>query len=104
MNPRLQYVHQSGHGQLAVSLSTKPLGGPVFLKQSIRRCACANLHPYSLISTVVIVLSICASSYVFLNQRHADQRPARPWFLEIAFVPEVGMHACTCVCMIVCTA
>ena len=31
---------------------------------------------------------------IMLSQSHAGQRPARAWFLEIAFVREVGMSAC----------
>ena len=29
-------------------------------------------------------------------------RPARAWFLEIAFVREVSTYACVCVCVDVC--
>ena len=31
---------------------------------------------------------------VFLNQARAGLRPARAWFLEIAFVREVGVCVC----------
>ena len=34
-----------------------------------------------------------------LNQACAGRKPARTWFLEIAFVREVGMSACVCVCV-----
>ena len=34
-----------------------------------------------------------------LSQVHAGQRLARSWFLEIAFVHDVGMSACVCVCL-----
>ena len=33
----------------------------------------------------------------FLNQVRAGQRPACAWFLEIAFVREVGVCVCVCV-------
>ena len=32
------------------------------------------------------------------------RRPARAWFLEIAFVREVGMRVCVCVCVCVCVS
>ena len=35
----------------------------------------------------------------FLNQARASRRPVRAWFLEIAFVREVGMCVCVCVCV-----
>jgi len=35
----------------------------------------------------------------FLNQAHAGWRLARNWFLEIAFVHDVCMHVCVCVCV-----
>ena len=38
----------------------------------------------------------------FLNQARASHRPARAWFLEIAFVWEVSM--CVCVCVDVCVS
>ena len=34
----------------------------------------------------------------FLNQARAGRRPARAWFLEIAFVRGVSMRVCVCVC------
>ena len=39
-----------------------------------------------------------------LNQARAgcSLRPARAWFLEIAFVREVSMRVCVCVCVCVC--
>ena len=36
------------------------------------------------------------------NQECAGQRPAYTWFLEIAFVQEVGLCVCVCVCVCVC--
>ena len=39
---------------------------------------------------------------IFLNQARAGHRPARAWFLEIAFVREVSMRVCMCVCVDVC--
>jgi len=48
---------------------------------------------------------------MFLNQARAGQRPARDWFLEIAFVRDVSMlcvcvcacaHVCVCVCVCMC--
>ena len=30
------------------------------------------------------------------NQVHIGQRPARTWFLEIAFVHDIGMSVCVC--------
>ena len=39
---------------------------------------------------------------VFLNPTRADQRPVRAWFLDIAFIQEVGMHVCVSVCVCVC--
>ena len=33
----------------------------------------------------------------FLNQARAGRRPARAWFLRIAFVREVSMRVCVCV-------
>ena len=47
----------------------------------------------------------CIASIVIaklLNQTCASQRPACAWFLEIAFVREVSMHARVCVCVCVC--
>ena len=38
---------------------------------------------------------------LFLNQARAGHRPARAWFLEIAFVREVGMRVCVRVCVCV---
>ena len=38
----------------------------------------------------------------FLNQARAGRRPARAWFLEIAFVREVSMRVCVDVCVCVC--
>ena len=38
----------------------------------------------------------------FLNQALAGRRAASAWFLEIAFVREVGMSACVCACVCVC--
>ncbi len=38
---------------------------------------------------------------LFLNQTRAGRRPARVWFLEIAFVREVSMRVCMCVCVCV---
>ena len=35
----------------------------------------------------------------FLNQACAGLQPARDWFLEIAFVREVGMRVCVDVCV-----
>ena len=32
----------------------------------------------------------------FKNQARAGRRPARAWFLDIAFVREVGMRVCVC--------
>ena len=29
-------------------------------------------------------------------------KPGARWFLEIAFVWEIGMHVCVCVCVCVC--
>ena len=37
-----------------------------------------------------------------LNQVHTSHRPARAWFLEIAFVREVSMRVYVCVRMCVC--
>ena len=37
-----------------------------------------------------------------LNQARASLRPARAWFLEIAFVREVSMRVCVCVCVCGC--
>jgi len=34
----------------------------------------------------------------FLNQLRACLRPARDWFLEIAFIHDVSMFVCVCVC------
>jgi len=34
----------------------------------------------------------------FLNQVRAGRRLAHAWFLEIAFVRDVSMHVCVCVC------
>ena len=36
---------------------------------------------------------------LFLNQARAGRRPARAWFLRIAFVREVSMRVCVCVCV-----
>jgi len=35
----------------------------------------------------------------FLNQARAGRRPVRDWFLEIAFVRDVCMRVCVCVCV-----
>ena len=35
----------------------------------------------------------------FLNQARASLRPARAWFLDIAFVHEVGVSVYVCVCV-----
>ena len=35
---------------------------------------------------------------LLLNQARAGHRPARTWFLEIAFVQEVSVCVCVCVC------
>ena len=40
-------------------------------------------------------------SLPFLLNQACGQRPARAWFLEIAFVREVGMRVCSFVCMCV---
>ena len=40
----------------------------------------------------------------FLNQMHASLWPAWAWFLEIAFVCNVGVCVCVCVCMCVCVS
>ena len=40
----------------------------------------------------------------FLNQARAGRRPARAWFLRIAFVREVSMRVCVCVWMCVCVS
>jgi len=34
-----------------------------------------------------------------LNQARAGRRPARDWFFEIAFVRDVCMRVCVCVCV-----
>ena len=39
---------------------------------------------------------------LLLNQARAGHRPARAWFLRIAFVREVSMRVCVCVCVCVC--
>ena len=36
---------------------------------------------------------------VLLNQARAGRRPARAWFLRIAFVREVSMRVWMCVCV-----
>ena len=41
---------------------------------------------------------------LFLNQARAGRRPARTWFLRIAFVREVSMRVCVCVWMCVCVS
>ena len=38
----------------------------------------------------------------FLNQARVGRRPARAWFLRIAFVREVSMCVYVCVCVDVC--
>ena len=38
----------------------------------------------------------------FLNQACAGRRPARAWFLRIAFVREVSMRVRVCGCVCVC--
>ena len=48
---------------------------------------------------------ICHSmSGALLNQARAGRRPARAWFLEIAFVREVSMRVCVDVCVCVCVS
>ena len=37
---------------------------------------------------------LCINQYLVLNQAHASQKLAHAWFLEIAFVHDVGMCAC----------
>ena len=44
----------------------------------------------------------CQAPTLFLNQARAGRRPARAWFLRIAFVREVSMRVCVCVCVCVC--
>ena len=44
----------------------------------------------------------CDTIATFLNQARAGRRPARAWFLRIAFVREVSMRVCVCVCVCVC--
>ena len=39
---------------------------------------------------------------LFLNQVHADCRPAHAWFLKIDPMRIVGMHVRVCVCVCVC--
>ena len=41
-----------------------------------------------------------AELWLFLNQARAGLRPARAWFLEIAFVREVSMRVCVCGCVV----
>ena len=41
-------------------------------------------------------------SHLFLNQARVGRRPARAWFLRIAFVREVSMRVCVCVCVWMC--
>ena len=43
-------------------------------------------------------------SFHLLNQARAGRRPARAWFLRIAFVREVSMRVCVCVWMCVCVS
>jgi len=38
----------------------------------------------------------------FLNQARAGRRPARDWFLEIAFVRDVCVRACVRACVCAC--
>ena len=54
-----------------------------------------------LLSTTLTGCSNLATT-LFLNQARAGRRPARAWFLEIAFVREVSMHVCVCVCVWMC--
>jgi len=42
-------------------------------------------------------LSVAIIRNKFLNQAHTGRRPARDWFLEIAFVRDVSMLVCVCV-------
>ena len=51
--------------------------------------------------TRAAVSAIIINTY-FLNQARAGLRPARAWFLEIAFVREVSMRVCVCVCVCGC--
>ena len=44
-------------------------------------------------------MTASAEDKLLLNQARAGQRPARAWFLDIAFVREVGMRVCVCVCL-----
>ena len=42
--------------------------------------------------------------FILLNQARAGRRPARAWFLRIAFVWEVSMRVYVCVWMCVCVS
>ena len=48
------------------------------------------------------ILSNINDYIMFLNQARAGRRPARAWFLRIAFVREVSMRVCVDVCVCVC--
>ena len=54
-------------------------------------------------STVCFVLFLSPVVHL-LNQARAGRRPARAWFLRIAFVREVSMRVCVCVWMCVCVS
>ena len=47
---------------------------------------------------------IQSHTVVLLNQARAGLWPARAWFLEIAFVREVGMCVCVWMCVCVCVS
>ena len=56
-----------------------------------------NLHesiPNSCNHLYNVCLDASRISAIFLNQAHAGLRLACTWFLEIAFVHDVGMHVC----------
>ena len=64
----------------------------------------------------LIILTLCLPPHSNLRHFHflphcmivkpGAHRPARAWFLEIAFVREVSMRVCVdvCVCMCVCVS
>ena len=53
------------------------------------------LHKYKYVTRSVKIHHVSAQeSLRFLNQVRAGRRPARTWFLEIAFVQEVSMRMC----------